>query len=411
MSQEEKSSTLNLEGEINELPEDQDSQLQDIVVAPVKLVSLRPFLTDIVLKERKTILGRDKERCSEGAILIGSTISGIHCEITSRSMSEAEAVIWIKDVSTNGVWVNEKKIPKDEPVKIFHRDIISFMPGSTKDNTRNTVFMLMDTRKTKRANDELASGTSVNESEPETKKQKLDEESTGDAEKSKIDSSFEKEFECGICHDIMYKALALQPCLHQFCKGCCKAWFQKSSECPSCRQKVVRTKHDFRLNNLISLFIKSRPELQRDDVEDDGAQSDSSNIIKRNGNRDYDDDDDDDDDDDEDSDSDGGYIGQGLNFVPLPILPPNCPCCDPNNNLGYVCPDAVRIRPLPAHATHQDYYLRRQMQPGHTQCRNCRMHLPSIPSTAQASVINRFRCEWPMKLAIMLSPAILPMKD
>ena len=49
-------------------------------------------------------------------------------------MNDAEASIWIKDVSSNGVWVNEKRIPKDETTKIFNRDIISFGAGPVNNN-------------------------------------------------------------------------------------------------------------------------------------------------------------------------------------------------------------------------------------------------------------------------------------
>lgn len=44
-------------------------------------------------------------------------------------MTDADAAIWIKDTSSNGVWVNEKKISKNETVKIFDRDIVSFAAG------------------------------------------------------------------------------------------------------------------------------------------------------------------------------------------------------------------------------------------------------------------------------------------
>lgn len=68
-------------------------------------------------------------KCTEGAVLDNPRISGTHCEVSSRSMTDADAAIWIKDTSSNGVWVNEKKIPKNETVKIFNRDIVSFAAG------------------------------------------------------------------------------------------------------------------------------------------------------------------------------------------------------------------------------------------------------------------------------------------
>jgi len=181
-----------------------------------------------------------------------------------------------------------------------------------------------------------------------------------------------------------------------------------SNDCPSCRRQVTKTKRDFRLNNLISAFLENRPHLQRDDIEDDGAESDGSDLIAsraRNRNRNrtrnpfdgmntYVDDNDDDDDEDEDSDDDDGM---GVQPIPWPVgfvgLPAVCPCCDPNNTLGYVCPDAVRLNPLPAGATYTDYMVRRYDQPGHTQCRHCRTHLPIIPATVQGIAADQFQCK------------------
>ncbi|KAF9428037.1 hypothetical protein BGZ76_002077 [Entomortierella beljakovae] len=375
-------STLVLEDEIPELNEELDSPTQKEAVTPaVKLVSLNPFFFDIHLKERKTIIGRNSKLCSKDAVVNGATVSGKHCEITSRSMNEAEAAIWIRDLSSNGVWINDKRITKDEPVKLYHRDTISFKPGpADKDGTPS--FMLIDTRSTKRLNAEInADSSSVIESSSESKRQKLDGSDGKNEEKQ--DDLFEKEFECGICHDIMHKALALQPCLHSFCKECCKMWFKNSSECPSCRQIVQRTKQDFKINTLIALFLKSRPQLKNDDAEDDGAESDTSNVIRNNGG----DNEDSDDYGDDDEDSEDDPIPVGFN-----ALPPMCPCCDPNNTFGYTCPTAFRLGPLSNQPTFREYNERRLIQPGHTQCIHCRTHLPTIPPGTQDSVVDHFRC-------------------
>ena len=69
------------------------------------------------------------EKSTNGAVLVHPRVSGTHCEISSRSMTDADAAIWIKDTSTNGVWVNEKRIPKNETVKIADKDIVSFAAG------------------------------------------------------------------------------------------------------------------------------------------------------------------------------------------------------------------------------------------------------------------------------------------
>ncbi|KAK3816016.1 MAG: hypothetical protein J3Q66DRAFT_440528 [Benniella sp.] len=412
MSSDSEPSTLPLEDNISDLAEDGEA-LESASTVPVNLVSLVPAYKSIPLTKSKTIVGRNSIERKDGTLDLGGTISRTHCEISSRSISEdAEAAIWIKDTSSNGIWVNDKRIAKDEPTKIFNKDIISFAPGSVKATAETPTFMLVDERvkktsseqrpeTSKRPNEAVEEDTSAKESEPEAKKAKVDEESV-----------FEKEFNCGICHDIMHKALVLQPCLHSFCKDCCKTWLQTSNDCPSCRRQVTKTKRDFRLNNLISAFLENRPHLQRDDIEDDGVESDGSDLIasrarNRNRNRNRtrnpfngmnadvdDDDDDDDEDEDEDSDDDDGI---GAQPIPLPVgfvgLPAVCPCCDPNNTLGYVCPDAVRLNPLPPGATYTDYLVSRHYQPGHTQCRHCRTHLPIIPPTVQGIAADQFQCK------------------
>ncbi|KAF9182792.1 hypothetical protein BGZ51_004446 [Haplosporangium sp. Z 767] len=394
--------TLTLEDDIQDLPEDEGVQEKDTDVVAVSLISLNPIFKSITLTKNKTIM----EKCTEGAILTGKMISGTHCEISSRSMTDMDAAIWIKDTSSNGVWVNENRLIKDEPTKIVNKDIISFASRSLQTNGDTPVYVLIDERKkstfknqqqenAKRINEELGIDSSAKDFEPEKKKQKTEANTTDKEDKEKEESAFEKEFECGICHEIMHKALVLQPCLHSFCRECCKAWLQNSTVCPSCRERVTMTKRDFKINNLITLFIKGRPHLARDDVEDDGADSDSSNVVLRNRrNRDSDDGDDDDDDGDDDEYSDDDNDGRNARLPPgFNGHPPTCPCCDPNNTLGYVCPDAVRLGPLPLNATYADYLARRSFQPGHTQCRDCRTHLPILPQTTQDPVADRFRCK------------------
>ncbi|KAG0003703.1 hypothetical protein BGZ65_001439 [Modicella reniformis] len=306
MSSDSEPLTLPLEDEITDLSED-DRATGESTTTSVNLVSLVPSYKDISLTKSKTVIGRNSIERTEGDKEHGSSIniSRSHCEISSRSMEDADAAIWINDMSSNGVWVNGKKIAKNEPIKIFNKDIISFVSGPTNSTSDAPAFLLRDERgkigykkpkqeSEKRPNEQLGDDPSTKELEPDVKKPKVDEESV-----------FEKEFNCGICHDIMHKALVLQPCLHSFCKECCKTWLQNSAECPACRRPVIRTKRDFRLNNLISVFLENRPHLKRDDIEDGDAASDTSDIIEarsRNnvGEEDYSDEDEYDDDDDDD---------------------------------------------------------------------------------------------------------------
>ncbi|KAF9284699.1 hypothetical protein BGZ68_004496, partial [Mortierella alpina] len=374
MSENSDSSTLPLQDDIPDLPEeDSTAAKEESPAASVTLISLNPAFKPIALVGRKTILGRNPAKCSEGGLLSGSTISGTHCEISTRSMEDLDAPLWIKDISSNGVWVNEKKINRDEATKIAHRDTISFAPGAVDGQADAPAYMLIDKRtksafkdqqkqQAKRASDQLGIDLSTDNAATDQKKQKLEGASAGcdtdnTKDKEEEDSAFEKEFD--------------------------------SSVCPSCRQRVSRTKRDFRLNNLIELFLKSRPHMARDDVadEDGGAESDSSNVVRR-GNGDGENEDDYSDDDDYDENDEPLTINQ---------REVTCPCCDPTNTIGYICPDGVRLDPFPPNTTYHDfqnYHTRRlQLPPGHTRCRRCSALVPLIPQTAPGNVADRFQCK------------------
>ncbi|KAG0292526.1 hypothetical protein BGZ98_002546 [Dissophora globulifera] len=387
------SSTLPFESEINDLPEE-DNAKEYADTALVSLVSLVTSFKSILLRRNKTILGRNSAKCSEGGVLQGTTISSTHCEITSRSLVDASAVIWIKDISSNGVWVNAKRIAKDEPTKIFSTDIISFAPGPVDDNGDSPAFLLVDKRKKAEDSNQVKEHAKRPIDATENNKDdedKVDEEPGKKKTKLDEDAAFEKEFNCGICHEIMHKAHVLQPCLHAFCKG--------STECPTCRQVVTRTKRDFKLNNLIEAFLESRPHMKRDDLgEDDGADSDSSDVVHtrrnlglgRHGGGDTDGEDEHEDDESEDDDDDGQNMPLPLNFHRHPDA---CPCCDPSNTLGYVCPAGVRLQSLGPNPSVWQYTRRRVRQPGHLQCQDCRNHLPDIPHGQPERVMDLFKCK------------------
>ncbi|PNH06080.1 Peroxisome biogenesis factor 10 [Tetrabaena socialis] len=51
-----------------------------------------------------------------------------------------------------------------------------------------------------------------------------------------------KGYKCIICHERMETDLATTTCGHMFCFKCILPWVQKSSNCPTCRTKLTKTK-------------------------------------------------------------------------------------------------------------------------------------------------------------------------
>uniref|UniRef100_A0A7S4HCC8 RING-type domain-containing protein n=1 Tax=Prymnesium polylepis TaxID=72548 RepID=A0A7S4HCC8_9EUKA len=68
---------------------------------------------------------------------------------------------------------------------------------------------------------------------------------------------------CGICQDVMYRAVALQPCLHSFCGACYSEWMNVKGDCPECRADVRVVSRNHTLNGIIEDFFKTNPSKAR----------------------------------------------------------------------------------------------------------------------------------------------------
>ncbi|KNC50321.1 E3 ubiquitin-protein ligase CHFR [Thecamonas trahens ATCC 50062] len=68
---------------------------------------------------------------------------------------------------------------------------------------------------------------------------------------------------CSICQEIMHKAMALVPCMHNFCAGCYAQWAKNSHECPMCRATVSDAADNHTIRNLVEAFLKDHPDQAR----------------------------------------------------------------------------------------------------------------------------------------------------
>lgn len=95
------------------------------------------------------------------------------------------------------------------------------------------------------------------------------------AKKKKDDEELLENLMCGICHEILYKAVTLVPCQHIFCGCCYSDWKDRSSDCPSCRTRVNHLAVNHTVNSLVTAFLKIHPEYDRDpeDKKDMDARS------------------------------------------------------------------------------------------------------------------------------------------
>jgi E3 ubiquitin-protein ligase CHFR len=78
---------------------------------------------------------------------------------------------------------------------------------------------------------------------------------------------YEENLTCGICHEILYRCVCLIPCLHNFCASCYSEWYERSTQCPSCRDQVTNIRINHAINNLVQTYLKVNPNKQRDAEE------------------------------------------------------------------------------------------------------------------------------------------------
>ncbi|KAJ3188230.1 hypothetical protein HDU85_005380 [Gaertneriomyces sp. JEL0708] len=75
---------------------------------------------------------------------------------------------------------------------------------------------------------------------------------------------------CGICHELLWQAVSLVPCMHTFCGGCYSDWCSVSSDCPQCRTPPSLVSRNHTMNGVVEAFLRVHPDKARDpeDIEE-----------------------------------------------------------------------------------------------------------------------------------------------
>ncbi len=115
---------------IETLEEDRNSINESLVIWGYLYPKSRDVKHGVIqLYENETVIGRDDKRCD--VVLSHAYISGVHalisCNLNYGSNIDSSSHIgMIYDLSTNGTFINGRKIGKHVPSLIFHGDEIQF---------------------------------------------------------------------------------------------------------------------------------------------------------------------------------------------------------------------------------------------------------------------------------------------
>ena len=211
-----------------------------------KLTSLNTQYGHIMVVADKHTFGRLD---ANNTAIHDKRLSGMHCSLYREKKENGEYGFFVHDMSSNGTYVNDMKIGKNEKKEIQNGDTVQLLSAKLvpPQDVIAYVFSLTGATQGKRK-------SSKDKTESEQKRQK-------------IDDALSDEMKCCICMDMIYQAVTVMPCLHNFCGGCYSLWMKKSKECPQCRKQVMEVKKNPTLNNMIEKFAEAHPETKKSKEE------------------------------------------------------------------------------------------------------------------------------------------------
>ncbi|EPY42539.1 zinc finger family protein [Angomonas deanei] len=181
---------------------------------------------DVIFK-----LGRGKDIEPAFRLAGSPKLSSNHCELHLDPMT---FVVRLKDVSTNGTFVNGDRIQKGTLVTLENGDRVSFWKTTEKGDTAGEFLF-----------HRIKGVTTV--------------------------TQLQEELTCGICRTVYLRPCTLVPCMHVFCASCISDWIKTKDHsavpCPECRANVTEVRPTHKIQSCVEQFFSANPSLRRTPAE------------------------------------------------------------------------------------------------------------------------------------------------
>jgi hypothetical protein len=271
-----------------------------------------------VLCAEKTTLSVGREERSEPSIAIADPrVSGrhfiVHVNIeyigartstpatdVSETADDAEVAPVVQciltDLSTNGTYVNRRKVGRGKQVVLRSGDEVSVLivENVGADDAVSFVFRsgLDDWARQMR---EFSDPRTCSSEDPETNFRPLRPRSLPPLEKegpatkllSPVGKSqdsvpgeheqfgrlLEDELTCPCCCGVFFRCTACLPCLHNFCAPCVSEWVRDRGECPVCREPVSELVRNCAIDGVVESLYMAFPERRRSKCEMEDLQA------------------------------------------------------------------------------------------------------------------------------------------
>ncbi|EAR90847.1 FHA domain protein (macronuclear) [Tetrahymena thermophila SB210] len=173
-------------------------------------------------------------------------ISKVHCILTRQDDG-----VYIEDKSSNGTYIQNNLIGKDQKVKVSTGDIIYLLRKDKVKAQCEDIGMVYSTVNIQPMQTEPEEQFN---NEVDKIKEKLKKEREL---KQKIDKEIIEQHNCSICQDLIYDYVQLDCCIHGFCGGCLSEYLQSNQTCPDCRQQINFAFKNPKTNSTIEALRKT----------------------------------------------------------------------------------------------------------------------------------------------------------
>mmetsp|Transcript_823 Transcript_823/g.1579 ORF Transcript_823/g.1579 Transcript_823/m.1579 type:complete len:457 (-) Transcript_823:53-1423(-) len=232
----------------------------DLVRGSMAVLSELPSSVSSQARTVRVSCGRD---ASNTIVLADSRVSSIHFSLRVKAARGGLVALELQDQSSNGTWVNGRRIGKGRRVQLNVGDKVIVLPSSQVGHEAEAGYLLLhDVRGARCAGAQLlgASGR-FDETAALTLK-------PGEfCEAPLLSRVLEPELQCHICVEALYNCLTVVPCGHNFCGPCLLRWRRSSSQCPECRTQIQQAVRNYAVDKVVESFRQAHPEASRTDAD------------------------------------------------------------------------------------------------------------------------------------------------
>lgn len=171
-----------------------------------------------------------------------------------RVYEKSTGGVWITNLSTAPIEVQNKVLNQFEEIEITNGDIIASSKREQEDQEEDFgyVIRLMDSlsiNPLKRNREEDATVIVLSPQSIEVSK--------------RFKQGLKEELTCPICLGVLHRCVTLDPCQHNYCSSCLLNHFKTSVKCPVCRTKGLAVKKNGTLQGVIDVVLKNSPDMSR----------------------------------------------------------------------------------------------------------------------------------------------------